>query len=339
MESTPESSAAMEAKNLRRLRWKQFGGLCWLGAGIAVLWLSGPHVGRAPAMEAQPQVGNGRLSDIVTQHVGQDFAERGRVGLVVGAVAHGEEVLLGFGQCGLADSRVPDADTVFEIGSISKVFTGILLAKRVESGELKLDSRVADLLPQGWSLSEEARETTLRHCTTHTSGFPRLPANYLSVANLGRMLFGGDPYRGYSEEQFRDALATVELEFKPGAESRYSNYAVGLLGFVLATQNGSDYETLVKSEICEPLGMDSTGITSAEWRRENMPGKYRGALRLGPFLLALESSDWQLPNHLAGAGAIRSTGRDMMTFLKANMGLIPTDLDAAMRRSHKSCTS
>ena len=134
---------------------------------------------------------------------------------------------------------------------------------------------------------------------------------------------------------FRDALATVALEVEPGAESRYSNYAVGLLGFVLATQNGSDYETLVKNEICEPLGMDSTGITSAEWRRENMPGKYRGALRLGPFLLALESSDWQLPNHLAGAGAIRSTGRDMMTLLKANMGLIPTDLGAAMRRSHE----
>ena len=335
MESTPESSEAMKAKDLRRLRWKRFGGLFWLGAGLAVLWFSGPHVGRAPAMETQPQVENGRLSDIVTQHVEQDFAERGRIGLIVGAVADGEEVLLGFGQCGLGDSRVPDADTVFEIGSISKVFTGILLAKRVESGELELDSRVADLLPEGWSLSEEACEITLRHCTTHTSGFPRLPANYLGVANLGRMLFGGDPYRGYSEEQFRDALATVELEFEPGAESRYSNYAVGLLGFVLATQNRSDYETLVKNEICEPLGMDSTGITSAEWRRENMPGKYRGALRLGPFLLALESSDWQLPNHLAGAGAIRSTGRDMMTFLKANMGLTPTDLDAAMRRSHE----
>ena len=104
---------------------------------------------------------------------------------------------------------------------------------------------------------------------------------------------------------------------------------------MLATQNGSDYETLVRSNICQPLGMPRTTTADDAWTREHMSAKYRSALRLGPASLALEGDEWRMPNHLAGAGAIRSTGRDMMTFLKANMGLIPTPIDAAIRRSHQ----
>ncbi len=334
-ETLSESSDASTAKARRRLQRRRLGSFFWLITGIATLCFSGIRIGTPPAALSMPQEEKSRLAEIVTQHVVRDFAQRPRIGMVVGAVANNEEILLGFGSRQLGDWRPPDADTVFEIGSISKVFTGILLAKRVENGELKLDDRIADLLPEGWSLSEAARATTLLHCTTHTSGLPRLPDGLKSITRTGRALFGGDPYRSYSEDRFRDALATVELEFEPGAESRYSNFGVGLLGFALANQNGSDYETLVKSEIFQPLGMHRTGITTDQWQLEHMPAGYRGTLQLGPTLVALESSDWQLPNHLAGAGAIRSTGSDMMTFLKANMGVIPTALDAAIRRSHQ----
>ncbi len=243
---------------------------------------SGIRVGAAPAAVSQPREDNSRLAEIVTEHVERAFEQPSYIGLVVGAIAKDEEVLLGFGTRQVGESQPPDADTVIEIGSISKTFTGILLAKKIENGELELDDRIAELLPEGWSLSESAREITLRHCTTHTSGIPRLPANLLNFSGVFRNLFGGDPYRDYSEEQFRDALATVDLEFEPGTDRSYSNFAVGLLGFVLATQNGTDYETLVTSEICQPLGMHNTVITGDEWLRENMPAKYRSALKLGP---------------------------------------------------------
>src|SRR5690606_11445328 len=101
----------------------------------------------------------------------------GHVGIVVAAVSPGQAVVLGFGKRRGGESLPPDADTVFEIGSITKVLTGILLAKLGERGEVDLDDRIADLLPDGWSLSESAKDVTLRHCTTHTSGFPRLPSN------------------------------------------------------------------------------------------------------------------------------------------------------------------
>lgn len=349
-----ESPAVAEGKKPRSLRKGRSRGLAWLGLGAVTLWISPDHdswgvatlgllayvmrlrLGRPPTVVPQPREQGSRLAEIVTREVERAFGPNGQVGLVVGAIAKGEETLLGFGTRRLGGAQPPDEDTVFEIGSITKVFTGILLAQQVESGELELDDRISELLPEGWSLSEPARGITLRHCTTHTSGFPRLPANLLGVSSVLRLVFAGrDPYRDYSEGAFRDALATVKLRSEPGTKYRYSNFAVGLLGFILAKRHGSDYETLVTSRICRPLGMDRTVITADDWHREHTPSAYRVSVSLGPVRLSAEGDEWRIPDHLAGMGAIRSTGRDMMTFLKANMGLIPTPLDSAIRRSHQ----
>lgn len=303
--------------------------------GLATLWLSDFRIGTTPAAVSQPPEASSPLADTVTEAVEREFERQGHIGVVVGAVADDQDVLLGFGNQRLWGSEPPDADTVFEIGSISKAFTGILLAKRVESGDLKLDDRVADLLPEGWSLSEPARTITLQHLTTHTSGFPRIPDNLLGVGAVFMNLMGGDPYRAYSEESFRAALSSVDLVFEPGTDRLYSNFAVGLLGFVLATRNGTDYETLLTTELCEPLGMKRTAITNQEWHNDHFAAGYRTTAKLGPVTPAMGSSEWLLPNHLAGAGGIRSTGSDMLTFLKANMGLVSTPLDGAILLSHQ----
>lgn len=332
IEATPETSKIIpQARYWRR----SLGGLFWACVGVGTLWFSGIHFGASPSAVSQSRDPSTPIAKIVTRHVERDFEQGTRVGLVVGAVAGDREVLLGFGRQRLGDSLPPNADTVFEIGSISKVFTGILLAKLVESGELEIDDRVVELLPAGWSLSDAAQDVTLRHLTTHTSGFPRLPANLIGITEVVRMQFGGDPYRSYSEEEFREAIATVELEFEPGSDDSYSNFAVGLLGFVLSTQQGTDYETGLINEICEPLGMNRTVITSSKWHDEHLASGYRGAIRMGPGMVAMGSSEWQLPNHLAGAGAIRSTGSDILRFLKVNMGLIETPIDTAIQRSHQ----
>jgi CubicO group peptidase (beta-lactamase class C family) len=103
-----------------------------------MVYFSGIRVGASPAVVSQPREEDGRLAEIVTQHAERAFEQKGHIGLVVGAIAKGEEILLGFGARRVGDSQAPDADTVFEIGSISKVFTGILLAQRIESGESRL---------------------------------------------------------------------------------------------------------------------------------------------------------------------------------------------------------
>jgi CubicO group peptidase (beta-lactamase class C family) len=326
----------MTPRSKRRIMLQQgVWGMLFLCLGIPLFWLSAPRIGATPLVVPPAENDDSDLASIVRELVERDFARQGHVGMMVGVVLGNEEVLLGFGARGLGNRNPPDADTPFEIGSITKVFTGILLAQQIEKGELELDDRVADLLPEGWELSEAAREITLRHCTTHASGLPRLPENHMSFSRAIRSLFRGDPYRDYSEQAFRDALATTQVEFEPGTRSLYSNFAMGLLGFVLATHGKTDYEALVTSQICRPLGMHDTFITQAPPSLEHGLAGYRTTLRLGPAMMALTSDDWRLPNHLAGAGGIRSTGRDMLTFLKANMGRLSTPLDPAMERSHQ----
>ncbi len=308
-----------------------FVGLFWVVIGVKLFRSTVPR----RLVRLRPSGEGVQLPQIVTQFADRACAS-GHVGLVVGAIAGKEEFLRGFGALRVGGTQPPDAETVFEIGSISKVFTGILLARAIETGKMELDDRIADLLPEGWTLPEPARSITMRHCTTHTSGLPRLPTNLLNFAGALRLAFlGNDPYRDYTEEKFRQALAMVKLNHEPGTRHEYSNFGAGLLGFVLAKHNGSDYESLVTDRICRPLGMHGTVIADDERTRNRLPSKYRSILKLGPVSFGLKSDDWRIPNHLAGAGAIRSTGRDMMTFLKANMGLVSTPIDAAIRRSHR----
>ena len=359
---SPESTATKKATVPVSVRIVRNGGIFWFCAGmvtvvhalaeafraepgawiytfVGLIWVVlGWRLFRStlPRRIENPGPGGDRLplANVVTQ-VGDHAIKAGQVGLVIGAIADGEEVLSGFGALEIGGTRPPDADTVFEIGSISKVFTGILLARAIEDGTLNLDDRIADLLPDGWTLPEPARGITLRHCTTHTSGLPRIPANLLGFADSLRcLLLGTDPYRHYTEESFHEALASVRLDHEPGTKFAYSNFAVGLLGFVLARQKGADYETLVKNAICQPLGMVDTVITDQERVAPRLATPYRLVLKLGQKGFGLTSDEWWMPNHLAGAGALRSTGRDMLMFLKANMGLVATPLDAALRRSH-----
>jgi len=330
---TPEANEEMRPAQARSAGMGTAWFLVLLGG--AMLWFSDFHVGAKPEIAANPDDPNDSLEDIVKQAVEQEFERKAHIGMIVGAVADGDEVLLGFGKPRLGGSEPVDADTVFEIGSISKVFTGILLAKKVESGELNLDDPIKELVPEGWTLSKAAQGITLRHLTTHTSGIPRLPTNMIGFSFVFKPLFGGDPYRHYTEESFREALESIALDFEPGTDRSYSNFAVGLLGFLLTTHNGTDYETLLLTELCEPLGLERTASINNDWHLEHFAEGYRTSSKAGPAMLAMGSSQWLLPNPLAGAGGIRSTGTDMMKFLKSNMGLVSTPFDAAIELSHE----
>lgn len=184
----------------------------WIDTFVGLFWIVlGAKLVRSTVRRAvvrrRPSGAADQLAQIVVPLADRECAAW-HVGLVVGAVAGKDEFLRGFGALRVGGTQPPDAETVFEIGSISKAFTGILLAEALETGKLHLEDRIADLLPEGWTLPEPARAITLRHCTTHTSGLPRLPANLFNFAGALRLAYlGNDPYRDYTEEQFRQALA------------------------------------------------------------------------------------------------------------------------------------
>ena len=244
--------------------------------------------------------------------------EAGRaVGMVTGLIdANGRQVLAA-GKVAEDGARAPDGDTVYEIGSITKVFTSLLLADMIEKGEVKADDPVAKYLPATVKVpSRNGRQITLLDLSMQISGLPRLPNN-LKPADPG------NPYVDYDAARLYDFLSHYELTRDPGEKYEYSNLAVGLLGHALALRAGMSYEELLRKRIFEPLGMTSTSITLSEDQKKRLAPGYSASLH------AVKNWDFGV---LAGCGAIRSTVNDMLKFLAANLELTDSPLRAAMRR-------
>jgi CubicO group peptidase (beta-lactamase class C family) len=237
------------------------------------------------------------------------------VGIVVGLIGPEGRRVVAYGHLDKGDSRPLNGDTVFEIGSTTKVFTSLLLADMVKHGEVALDDPVAKYLPPGTKMPERnGRSITLVDLATHTSGLPRLPAN-LSPKDPQ------NPYADYSVMQMFQFLSSYQLTRDIGSKYEYSNLGGGLLGHVLARRAGMDYEALVRSRICDPLGMNSTRITLSPEMKARLAVGHNQSMEAVP--------NWDLPT-LAGAGALRSTANDLLTFLAANLGYTKTPLAPAM---------
>ena len=239
---------------------------------------------------------------------------RKAVGIVVGLVDSTGERFLAAGATAPGAKAVPDADSVFEIGSITKVFTSLILADMVGRGEVKLDDPVAKFLPASVKLPErDGRQITLIDLSNQVSGLPRMPDNF-KPADMG------DPYVDYGPAQMYEFLAKVQLARGIGEKYEYSNLGVGLLGHALALKAGMSYEELVRKRVLEPLGMTDTAIALPERL------KARLATGTGPNLSPVKN--WNF-DAIAGAGALRSTARDMLKFLTAAAGLRETPLRGA----------
>ena len=228
--------------------------------------------------------------------------------IVVGVITkHGQEVI-GYGKFDSDDPRVPDGETIFEIGSVTKVFTALLLSDMALRGEVKLTDPVSKYLPASVHVPERnSKQITLLDLATHYSGLPRMPNNYNAE---------------YSVEQMYDFLSHYTLTRDPGAKYEYSNFGAGLLGQVLALRAGTNYETLLHDRITQPLGMNHTAMRLTPEMEANLIAGYAG----GTKARSIEVSA------LKGAGAIRSDVDDMLIFLAANMGLIQTPLRPAMKK-------
>jgi serine-type D-Ala-D-Ala carboxypeptidase/endopeptidase len=217
--------------------------------------------------------------------------------------------------------RPLDGDTVFEIGSITKVFTALLLADMVERGQVALDDPVAKYLPTampgGVSLAmHDSKPITLLDLATYTSGLPNMPDNFAPKDPA-------NPHANYTVAQLYGFLNGFVPRFDPGTHYEYANLGFGLLGHALALRAGRSYEDLVIERICAPLGLDSTRITLSALMRGRLVQGHDSGLDPVP--------NWDLPT-LAGAGALRSTANDLFMFLEACLGLHDTPLAPAFAR-------
>jgi D-alanyl-D-alanine-carboxypeptidase/D-alanyl-D-alanine-endopeptidase len=249
----------------------------------------------------------------------QSRVEDGRAtGLVLGVMeADGTTRIVSFGDPG-ASARALGPDSLFEIGSVTKVFTTTLLADMVMKGEVSLDVAAQTYAAPGMTLpTRNGKAITLAHLAEQNSGLPRLPGNL----DLGAVDMA-NPYATYTTQMLTEFLGSYELPRDPGAEFEYSNLGMGLLGALLSHRAGVDYETLVRARILDPLGMKMTGVA--------LSPEMQAMLVKGHGADGAPAANWDLPA-LAGAGALRSTMTDMLKFLDANLGEPKNDLERAMR--------
>jgi serine-type D-Ala-D-Ala carboxypeptidase/endopeptidase len=240
--------------------------------------------------------------------------------IVVGVIDNKGPRYYAFGKKSLTSDSAVNEHTIYEIGSISKVFTAILLAHQSEAGKLDINDPAQKYLPSTVRVPRRGeKEITLGNLSDHTSGLPRMPDNF-DPKDLS------NPYADYTVEQMYAFLSGYQLPRDVGAEYEYSNLAQGLLGHILALNAGSSYEDLMISTIARPLGMNETKIVLDDNMKKNLAIGHSGGRKV---------SNWDIPT-LAGAGGIRSSVHDMLKFLAANIGLTQTPLRSAMDKSHKT---
>ena len=275
---------------------------------------------------ALPPVNAAELKDALDKDLSEalksgELAQSTGAGVSIAVVEHGVTRVFSYG--------VAKSDSIFEIGSITKTFTGLILSQMVEQGKVKFNDPVRELLPPGTVERPAGAEITLLDLATQHSGLPRMPDNFKP----------GDPanpYADYHAANLFEFLAKHGVSKPANPEFLYSNLGFGLLGQALSDRAGEPYPQLLKNEVLDPLGMRDTAVTlSPEQQARFIPGHTADHK---------PAHAWDL-DAFAGAGAIRSTATDMLLYLEANLhsesvkaigsSLAAKTISAALVRDHE----
>jgi D-alanyl-D-alanine-carboxypeptidase/D-alanyl-D-alanine-endopeptidase len=227
--------------------------------------------------------------------------------LVVGVVDGDKVEIYGFGTRDETDPKPapPDGRTVFEIGTLTQVFTSLLLADAVARGELSFDTPVARMMPIGVTLPTAGDQAiTVEMLATHRAGLPSTPRS------IARKQFEEDPYGGYAPDQLYGDLDATRLEAVPGTVVRYSSWGVGLLGFALARTIGMTYGEALNDRITGPLGLVDT--------RVDVPSLTAPRVAMGHDEDLRRVGVWHF-SAMAGAAGLHSTARDLTALLRAEI--------------------
>lgn len=246
----------------------------------------------------------------------QRWAERPNHQLTVGLVQHSTRSIWTSGQRNGVDS----SKFLYEIGSITKTITGLLLAIGEQNGVWRRSDRLSDFVPE-WSSSPFARGTTLLHLATHTSGLPEVPKNM-----KGTIIDRLNPYANYKDDDLISAVASESL--KKSNKHSYSNYGFGLLGWLLSRRLGVSLDEALRDLVFKPLGMTNSAIQLPDVQRDHLLPVFNAKGKPVPH--------WDFGDTMAGAGAIRLTVSDMLHYMEAHLSDADHSLSAALAECRKA---
>lgn len=254
----------------------------------------------------------------------ENHFSNGNGAMVIGLIdEHGSRVFSG-GKLGNGSGKEVDGDTIFEIGSVTKVFTALLLLDSVRRDEVKLNDPVAQYLPKRVKVpSFEGKQITLQNLAAQDSGLPWHPDNLTKVKEP-TLVELRDAANAYTVEDLYRFLSEYRLANSPGTTFQYSNAGMALLGHAIELKTGSDYESLVVDRICQPLAMHSTRITLIDDQKTRLARGHWADGTPG------ENVKFQAQKP---AGSLLSTGNDLLKFLEANLGFGDSHLTPIMKQS------
>lgn len=243
------------------------------------------------------------------------------VGLSIGILKDGQISTYNYGETARGNNQLPTANTLFEIGSITKTFTATLLAYYANEGKVKLTDPITKYLPDSVKTNTALNAVTLLTLSNHTSGLARIPENLqfdsASAAN---------PYKNYNKKLLYAYLKTCKLNSTPGEQYAYSNLGVGLLGTILSQVSSKTFDQMVQEVTCNPLAMKNTV-------------QHLSALQLAHFTKVYSQYGdatvaWDF-DALAACGALHSTINDLLIYAKANMNAGTDKLSKAFDLTHQ----
>lgn len=270
--------------------------------------------------QAAPVSKSVAISDVVRspkiEVIANEFLQKeGTESLSIGIIQGEKEFTFCFGNSCKSSSTPASPESVYEIGSITKVFTGILFADEILKGKLNANDKLVSKL--GRYGDKTLTGITLKHLATHSSGLPRMASNFWNCVKDP-----GNPYAGYSEEDLNSYLRNVNLVHPVGSRYLYSNVGMGILGWVISKENAKPYEELLKERVISPLGLTNTSATlSSEMKRNLAKGYAEGK----------EMQNWDFQNCTSAQGSLRADMHDMLKFAKANLNPESTSLGDAIR--------
>lgn len=260
------------------------------------------------------------MDSLVDKMVSNYMQSPQNCGLSIALYKDGREYFYNYGEIKRNTKSIPSANTIYEIGSVSKVFCGVLLAKAIAEKKVKATDDIRLYLPEGKYKNLESRDNYIQliHLANHTSGLPRIPEDIELQPDYDPL----NPYKNYNKEMVLNYLQTITLSTEPGKVCEYSNLGMGLLGIILEKVYNRPFEELVKEKICKPLNMTGTAIKLNEAQQPLFATGYNS--------LGKETPHWELPD-ITAAGGIRSTPKDMLVFLEQNI----EEKDEALKLSHQ----
>lgn len=267
--------------------------------------------------KSHPVLTDSEILNVIKNRI--DIEKKG-VGLVVGVIDDQGSRVITYGVADKTSKIKVDGDSIFEIGSVTKLFTSLLLADMVEKGELKLTDPVAMYLPQDLKMpTRSGKQITLIDLANHISGLPQWPDNMPMKDPL-------NPAADYTVAQMYEFLSRFQLTRDIGEKEEYSNIGVGLLGHALSLRAGKDFDTLVKERITQPLKMEETSVAMTPKMKAHLASPHNPE--------GERVKNWDLPA-IPGAGALHSSVNDMLKFLAANMHPEKTPMARAIQGMQK----